>query len=78
MRGLDQVVAVSLGPRVLRAETAALAALACWQAVDAALALRRSPAPRPGGQAPRSGMPRGIAAAGQHCGDHRCRLRHSR
>ncbi len=38
LRGLDQVVAVSLGPRVLRAETAALAALACWQAVDAALA----------------------------------------
>jgi 16S rRNA (uracil1498-N3)-methyltransferase len=31
----DQVVAVSLGPRVLRAETAGLAALAtlaCWQA----------------------------------------------
>ena len=35
LRRLDQVVAVSLGPRVLRAETAALAALACWQAVDA-------------------------------------------
>jgi 16S rRNA U1498 N3-methylase RsmE len=30
------VVAISLGPRVLRAETAALAALACWQAVGAA------------------------------------------
>jgi 16S rRNA (uracil1498-N3)-methyltransferase len=38
LRRLEQVVAVSLGPRVLRAETAALAALACWQAVDAALA----------------------------------------
>jgi 16S rRNA (uracil1498-N3)-methyltransferase len=38
LRGLEQAVAVSLGPRVLRAETAALAALACWQAVDAALA----------------------------------------
>jgi 16S rRNA (uracil1498-N3)-methyltransferase len=36
LRGLDQVVAISLGPRLLRAETAALAALACWQAVDAA------------------------------------------
>jgi 16S rRNA (uracil1498-N3)-methyltransferase len=37
LRRLDRVVAISLGPRVLRAETAALAALACWQAVgDAA------------------------------------------
>jgi 16S rRNA (uracil1498-N3)-methyltransferase len=35
LRRLEQVVAISLGPRVLRAETAALAALACWQAVDA-------------------------------------------
>jgi 16S rRNA (uracil1498-N3)-methyltransferase len=34
LRGHDRVVAISLGPRVLRAETAALAALACWQAVD--------------------------------------------
>jgi 16S rRNA (uracil1498-N3)-methyltransferase len=25
-------VAISLGPRILRSETAALAALACWQA----------------------------------------------
>ena len=32
LRSFDQVIAVSLGPRVLRAETAALAALACWQA----------------------------------------------
>jgi 16S rRNA (uracil1498-N3)-methyltransferase len=37
LRRLDHVVAVSLGPRLLRAETAALAALACWQAVDAAV-----------------------------------------
>ena len=27
------VVPISLGPRTLRAETAALAALACWQAL---------------------------------------------
>jgi len=33
LRSLDRVVAISLGPRVLRAETAALAVLACWQAV---------------------------------------------
>ena len=32
LRGRDEVVAISLGPRMLRAETAALAALACWQA----------------------------------------------
>jgi 16S rRNA (uracil1498-N3)-methyltransferase len=32
LRKLDFVIAVGLGPRVLRAETAALAALACWQA----------------------------------------------
>lgn len=31
MRKLDFVTAVSLGPRILRADTAALAALACWQ-----------------------------------------------
>jgi 16S rRNA (uracil1498-N3)-methyltransferase len=37
LRRHDQVVAISLGPRVLRAETAALAALACWQAVDTLL-----------------------------------------
>jgi len=36
LRSLEHVVAISLGPRVLRAETAALAALACWQAVGAA------------------------------------------
>lgn len=32
LRQLPFVVPVSLGPRVLRADTAALAALACWQA----------------------------------------------
>lgn len=32
LRALAFVVPVSLGPRILRAETAALAALACWQA----------------------------------------------
>ena len=32
LREHDGVVPVSLGPRTLRAETAALAALACWQA----------------------------------------------
>jgi 16S rRNA (uracil1498-N3)-methyltransferase len=37
LRGHAQAVAISLGPRVLRAETAALAALACWQAVDTPL-----------------------------------------
>jgi 16S rRNA (uracil1498-N3)-methyltransferase len=26
-------VAVSLGPRILRSETAAIAGLACWQAI---------------------------------------------
>jgi 16S rRNA (uracil1498-N3)-methyltransferase len=36
LRSFDQVVAISLGPRILRAETAALAALACWQAVGPA------------------------------------------
>ena len=41
LRRLDQVVAISLGPRVLRAETAALAALACWQAVGSPPAERR-------------------------------------
>lgn len=34
---LELGVAISLGPRILRAETAALAALACWQAVEAAV-----------------------------------------
>jgi len=33
LRQLPFVTAVGLGPRVLRAETAALAALACWQAL---------------------------------------------
>jgi 16S rRNA (uracil1498-N3)-methyltransferase len=33
LQACDQVVAISLGPRTLRAETAALAALACWQAI---------------------------------------------
>lgn len=33
LRALPQVVPVSLGPRILRADTAALAALAVWQAV---------------------------------------------
>ncbi len=32
LAGRDIVVRVSLGPRILRAETAAIAALACWQA----------------------------------------------
>ncbi len=32
LRGMAQVVAVSLGPRILRADTAAVAALALWQA----------------------------------------------
>ncbi|MFI4986986.1 MAG: 16S rRNA (uracil(1498)-N(3))-methyltransferase [Alphaproteobacteria bacterium] len=33
LRKLSIVTAVGLGPRVLRADTAALAALACWQAI---------------------------------------------
>jgi len=33
LRKLNFVTAVGLGPRILRAETAALAALACWQAL---------------------------------------------
>jgi 16S rRNA (uracil1498-N3)-methyltransferase len=32
LRGLDFVVAASLGPRILRADTAAIAALSVWQA----------------------------------------------
>jgi 16S rRNA (uracil1498-N3)-methyltransferase len=32
LRAREEAVAVSLGPRILRSETAALAALACWQA----------------------------------------------
>ena len=33
LRRMKDVVAVGLGPRILRADTAALAALACWQAM---------------------------------------------
>lgn len=33
LRGLDCVTAVSLGPRILRADTAAISALTLWQAV---------------------------------------------
>jgi len=33
LRKLPFVTAVGLGPRILRADTAALAALACWQAL---------------------------------------------
>ena len=33
LRGRKEAVAISLGPRILRSETAALAALACWQAL---------------------------------------------
>lgn len=33
MRGLPFSTAISLGPRILRADTAALAALTCWQAL---------------------------------------------
>jgi 16S rRNA (uracil1498-N3)-methyltransferase len=45
LRKLPFVVAIGLGPRLLRAETAAIAALACWQAVagDGATAGSRPP-----------------------------------
>lgn len=45
LRKLPFAVAVGLGPRLLRAETAAIAALACWQALagDAAEAESRPP-----------------------------------
>src|SRR5207249_4239622 len=33
LRRMNDVMAVGLGPRILRADTAALAALACWQAL---------------------------------------------
>ena len=33
LQAREDVIAISLGPRILRSETAALAALACWQAV---------------------------------------------
>jgi 16S rRNA (uracil1498-N3)-methyltransferase len=43
LRGVAQMLAVGLGPRILRADTAALAALACWQAL---VGDGRSPTPR--------------------------------
>lgn len=45
LRKLPFVVAIGLGPRLLRAETAAIAALACWQALagDGAAADSRPP-----------------------------------
>ncbi len=45
LRKLPIVTAVGLGPRLLRADTAALAALACWQAIagDWCRAPRRTP-----------------------------------
>jgi 16S rRNA (uracil1498-N3)-methyltransferase len=45
LRKLPFVVAIGLGPRLLRAETAAVAALACWQALagDGASADSRPP-----------------------------------
>lgn len=33
LQACEQVVAISLGPRILRSETAAIAALTCWQAI---------------------------------------------
>ena len=33
LRGMEQVVPVSLGPRILRADTAAVAAITLWQSV---------------------------------------------
>jgi RNA methyltransferase, RsmE family len=32
LRSIDKVTPIGLGPRILRAETAAIAALALWQA----------------------------------------------
>ena len=45
LRKLPFVVAIGLGPRLLRAETAAIVALACWQALagDGAMAESRPP-----------------------------------
>jgi 16S rRNA (uracil1498-N3)-methyltransferase len=45
LRKLPFVVPIGLGPRLLRAETAAIAALACWQALagDGARADSRPP-----------------------------------
>jgi 16S rRNA (uracil1498-N3)-methyltransferase len=33
MRAVPELLRAGLGPRILRAETAALAALTCWQAL---------------------------------------------
>ena len=46
LRNLPFVKPVGLGPRVLRADTAAIAALACWQAIlgDGGVGPRRAPA----------------------------------
>ena len=41
LRRMKDVMAVGLGPRILRADTAALAALACWQAWSATGGSRR-------------------------------------
>jgi 16S rRNA (uracil1498-N3)-methyltransferase len=43
LRRMKDVTAVGLGPRILRADTAALAALACWQAL---VGDGRQPTPR--------------------------------
>jgi len=43
LRRIKDVVAVGLGPRILRADTAALAVLACWQAM---VGDGRKPTPR--------------------------------
>ncbi|HEU5094338.1 MAG TPA: RsmE family RNA methyltransferase, partial [Reyranella sp.] len=43
LRRMRDVTSVGLGPRILRADTAALAALACWQAL---LGDWRKPTPR--------------------------------
>ena len=43
LRDVPQMLAVGLGPRILRADTAALAALACWQAL---VGDGRTPTPR--------------------------------
>jgi len=46
LRSLTFAVGVDLGPRILRAETAAIAALACWQALrgpDRGIAFQPSP-----------------------------------
>lgn len=56
LHALPFVSAVGLGPRILRAETAALAALACWQALLGD-GRERTPARHPGEQS--SGEERG-------------------